>query len=73
MFLQIFAFFLNLSNDHLDWHGNRINYLNAKLKIFKLQSRNNFALVNKKFQKILIKKNFFKQVCFPQLKEYKKK
>ena len=67
-----FAFFLNLSNDHLDWHGNRINYLNAKLKIFKLQSRNNFALVNKKFQKILIKKNFLSKYVFPQLKEYKK-
>ena len=32
-----FAFFLNLSNDHLDWHGNKKNYLNSKLKIFQHQ------------------------------------
>ena len=36
--------FLNLSNDHLDWHGNRINYLNAKLKIFKLQNEKQILL-----------------------------
>ena len=29
-----YAFFLNLTNDHLDWHGNKKNYLNSKLKIF---------------------------------------
>ena len=33
-----YAFFLNVSNDHLDWHGNMNNYLNSKLKIFQLQS-----------------------------------
>ena len=29
-----YAFFLNLTNDHLDWHGNMNNYLNSKLKNF---------------------------------------
>ena len=34
-----YAFFLNLSNDHLDWHGSKSNYLKSKLKIFKLQNQ----------------------------------
>ena len=29
-----YALFLNFSNDHLDWHGSKNNYLNSKLKIF---------------------------------------
>ena len=29
-----YAVFLNLSNDHLDWHGSKKKYLNSKLKIF---------------------------------------
>jgi len=29
-----YAFFLNLSNDHLDWHGSMNNYLNSKKKNF---------------------------------------
>ena len=33
-----FAFFLNLTNDHLDWHGNMRNYLNSKLKIFNIKN-----------------------------------
>ena len=36
-----YALFLNITNDHLDWHGNRNNYLNAKLKIFKHQKKIN--------------------------------
>ena len=27
-----FAFLLNITNDHLDWHGNTQNYKNSKLK-----------------------------------------
>ena len=34
-----YALFLNLSNDHLDWHGGKKNYLKAKLKIFSLQKK----------------------------------
>ena len=37
--------FLNLTNDHLDWHGNMNNYFNAKLKIFNLQTKKNFAII----------------------------
>ena len=35
-----FAFLTNITNDHLDWHGNMKNYLNSKLKVFKLQEKN---------------------------------
>ena len=38
LFVQI-THFLNVTNDHLDWHGNMNNYLNSKLKIFQLQSK----------------------------------
>ena len=51
-----FALFLNLSNDHLDWHGSMNNYLSSKLKIFTLQSKKNYALINEKFKKIFKKK-----------------
>ena len=53
-----YALFLNLTNDHLDWHGSMANYLNSKLKIFKLQKKNHFAIVNKKLKSIFIKKIF---------------
>ena len=46
-----YALFLNITNDHLDWHGNMVNYLSSKLKIFKLQKKNHFAIVNKKLKK----------------------
>ena len=53
-----YAFFLNLSNDHLDWHGNMSNYLNSKLKIFQLQNKNQIAIINNKLKKIFLKKIF---------------
>ena len=67
-----FAFFLNLTNDHLDWHGSMNNYLNSKLKIFHLQSKNQFAIINKKIKKIFIKKNFSGKLIIPKDKNYKK-
>lgn len=67
-----FAFFLNFSNDHLDWHGNLKNYFNSKFKIFKLQSKSQFALVNKKFKKHYRIKNFFGKLIIPKINNYKK-
>ncbi len=67
-----FAFFLNLSNDHLDWHGNKKNYLNSKLKIFQHQDKNHYAIVNKKFKKIFKRKGFLSKLTLPSEKEYKK-
>ena len=51
-----YAFFLNFKNDHLDWHGNMTNYLNAKTKIFKKQNKDQFALINKSLKKTFKKK-----------------
>ena len=53
-----YALFLNLTNDHLDWHGNLANYMKSKLKIFSLQKKKHFAIINKKFKKTFLKKKF---------------
>ena len=39
----IMQFSINLTKDHLDWHGNMNNYIKSKLKIFSLQNKNDFA------------------------------
>ena len=67
-----FAFFLNFANDHLDWHGNKTCYLNSKLKIFQLQTKKNYAFINKKFKKIFIKRKFSSILVSPNYKQYKK-
>ena len=67
-----FAFLLNLTNDHLDWHGNMKNYLNSKLRIFHHQTKNNFAIINKKFKKKFESKKFLGKLIFPKIKDYMK-
>ena len=37
-----FALLLNITNDHLDWHGSMKNYINSKFKIFEQQKKNHF-------------------------------
>ncbi len=34
-----YAVLLNITNDHLDWHGSLQDYIKSKLKIFKLQKK----------------------------------
>ena len=41
-----YALLLNITKDHLDWHGSMKNYINSKFKIFRLQNKNDFALIN---------------------------
>ena len=67
-----YAFFLNLTNDHLDWHGTMKNYLDSKLKIFRFQTKYNYAIINKKFKKIFIKKKYLSKIIISQIKSYKK-
>ena len=43
-----YAAILNISNDHLDWHGSMKQYIDSKFKIFLNQKNNNFALLNNK-------------------------
>ncbi len=67
-----FAFLLNLTNDHLDWHGNIRNYLNSKLKIFHLQNEVNFAIINKQFKNNFIRKKFLSKLIIPKPNDYLK-
>ncbi len=67
-----FAFLLNITNDHLDWHGNMKNYLNSKLKIFKLQKRNQYSFIDNKLKNFFKKKKFSGKLILPELKNYKK-
>jgi len=67
-----YAILLNVTNDHLDWHGNIKNYTYAKLKIFMLQKRNQFAIVNSKLKKIFKKRNFASKLIIPEENKYKK-
>jgi UDP-N-acetylmuramoylalanine-D-glutamate ligase len=47
------------------------NYLNSKLKIFNLQKKNQFALINKKLKKFL-KKKILSKLIIPKKKIIKK-
>ena len=67
-----FALLLNISNDHLSWHGTMFNYINSKLNLFKLQRKNNFALINNKLKKIFRNKKFKSKLVPIELKDYKK-
>ena len=67
-----YALFLNFSNDHLDWHGTKKKYFNSKLKIFYLQKKKNFAIINKSFKKKFIENKFSGKLLFPKIKDYRK-
>ena len=43
-----------------------------KLKIFQLQTKKNYAFINKKFKKIFIKRKFPSILVLPNYKQYKK-
>ena len=67
-----YAFLLNVTNDHLDWHGNMRNYTNSKLKIFISQKINQFAIVNDKFKNLFRLKNFTSKLIIPNQNNYRK-
>ena len=66
-----YAILLNITNDHLDWHGSMQSYIESKLKIFNLQRKNNFALVNKKFKNIFRRKKYLSKLVSPKFQDYK--
>ncbi len=43
-----YAAILNITNDHLDWHGNYKSYLESKFKIFSNQKKSDLAFLEKK-------------------------
>ena len=67
-----YAFFLNLTNDHLDWHGSRNNYIDSKFKIFRLQTKNDIAIINSKLKKNFTRKKFSSRLIIPKKKDYTK-
>jgi len=67
-----YSFLLNITTDHLDWHGNIVNYTNSKLKIFTSQQKHQFAFTSSKFKKIFKKRNFKSQLIVPNNTSYKK-
>ena len=67
-----YAILLNISNDHLDWHGNKKNYKNSKFKIFKNQKKNQFSFIGNNLKTEFKKRNFEGKLIIPQLKNYKK-
>ena len=40
-----YAFLLNISKDHIEWHGTFRKYIDAKLNIFKNQTKDSFAVI----------------------------
>ena len=65
-----YAILLNITNDHLDWHGNIKNYMDSKFKIFKLQKKNQFSIVNKKLSKNFNRRKLLGKQFFPNLNNY---
>ena len=66
-----YAILLNISNDHIDWHGNIKNYINSKLKIFSNQTKNQYSILNFNLKKHL-KKRLNAKVIIPKIEDFKK-
>ena len=68
-----YAMILNITNDHLDWHGTYKDYTDSKFKIFSNQKKDNFAFLNNKiFSKKFRKYKYQSKLKFVDLKKYKK-
>ena len=67
-----FAILLNITNDHLDWHGNMKNYINAKFKIFSLQRKKDFSIIHKKLVKKFKKRRLKGKLFLPDIAAFKK-
>ena len=68
-----FALILNITNDHLDWHGSMENYVHSKFKIFSLQNKDNYAfLKQKELLKLYKKKKYKAKLIFVKTGNYKK-
>ena len=67
-----YSLLLNISNDHIDWHGNMKNYINSKLKIFKYQRKNHFSFLNQKLKTHFKKKKFQGKLIIPNQKNFQK-
>jgi UDP-N-acetylmuramoylalanine--D-glutamate ligase len=66
-----YAILLNITNDHIDWHGSMQEYIKSKLKIFQLQKKNDFALVNSEFKNFFKKRKYQGKLTPIKFKDYK--
>ena len=67
-----YAILLNITNDHLDWHGSMQEYTKSKFKIFTLQNSSNFALINRNFIKDYKKSKYLSRLILLKSNAYKK-
>ena len=68
-----YAIILNITKDHLDWHGSYKNYINSKFKIFSNQKKNNFSFINNKiFVKKFKKEKYASKLKLVNIENYKK-
>ena len=68
-----YALLINISKDHIEWHGSFLKYINSKLKIFEKQKTNDLALFNsKKILKIYKKRKYLGNIHFVKNNNYKK-
>ena len=65
-----FALFLNISKDHINWHGSMKNYINSKLKIFKNQTSDDYSFIKDKNLILLYKKNKYRGKLIVVKKNY---
>ena len=67
-----YGILLNISNDHVDWHGSMKEYIKSKFKLFKFQKKNDLALINDNLKDIFKKKKFSNKLIQIKNKKYKK-
>jgi len=68
-----YAAILNITNDHLDWHGSSKNYVNSKFKIFSNQIKKDKAFIDDiKFLKKYKKAKYRAKLKFIKVAKYKK-
>tara|TARA_Y100000591_G_scaffold331133_1_gene364100 strand:- start:208 stop:1572 length:1365 start_codon:yes stop_codon:yes gene_type:complete len=75
IFKSKYAVILNLSPDHLERHKTLKNYINAKFKLVKNQSKKNFAFLKKEdplISKQLIFKNYVSKITLVNTKKLPK-
>ena len=65
-----FALFLNISKDHINWHGSMKNYINSKLNIFKNQTSDDYSFIKDKNLILLYKKNKYRGKLIVVKKNY---
>ena len=67
-----YALLLNITNDHIDWHGSMRNYINSKFQIFKNQKKNHYSLLNEDLKSQYRKRKLSGKLIIPRFYLYKK-